>query len=144
MIVRTIHSKPEDIDRKWFIADVDGLVLGRVAAKIALVLRGKHKPCFSPHIDTGDFVVVVNADKVRLTGKKEEQKKYFRHTGYPGGAVFTTVAETRQKHPERIIAHAVKGMLPKGPLGRRQLKKLKIYNGSEHPHQAQQPELLKL
>ena len=106
------------------------------------MLRGKHKPIFSPHFDTGDFVIVINAEKVRLTGKKEENKKYFRHTGYPGGGRFTSVAEMREKHPDRIIAHAVKGMLPRGPLGRSQFRKLKIYAGPDHPHQAQQPEPL--
>jgi large subunit ribosomal protein L13 len=107
-------------------------------------LRGKHKPVFSPHLDTGDFVVVINAEKVRLTGKKETQKEYFRHTGYPGGGKFVNAAEMRAKHPERIIEHAVKGMLPKGPLGRQQFKKLKVYAGPDHPHEAQQPQPLTL
>lgn len=140
--MRTFNSKSTDIDRKWYIVDATDQVLGRVATRIATVLRGKHKPVFSPHADTGDFIIVVNADKVLLTGKKEEQKMYFRHTGYPGGGKFTTVAEMRKKHPERIIANAVKGMLPRGPLGRQQFRKLKIYAGSDHPHQAQRPEPL--
>ena len=142
--MKTFHSKPEDLKRKWYIVDADDLVLGRIASRIAVVLRGKHKPIFSPHLDAGDFVIVVNAEKVRLTGKKEEKKQYFRHTGYPGGEKFTSVAEMRSKHPERIIAHAVKGMLPRGPLGRRQFSKLKVYAGPDHPHQAQHPEPLPL
>jgi len=140
--VKTFHSKPEDVERNWYIVDADGMVLGRLASRIATVLRGKHKAIYSPHFDTGDFVIVVNADKVRLTGKKEQKKQFFRHTGYPGGGRFTTLAEMRVKHPERIVMHAVKGMLPRGPLGRRQFRKLKVYAGSDHPHQAQQPEPL--
>ncbi len=140
--MKTFHSKPEDVERNWYIVDADGMVLGRLASRIATVLRGKHKAIYSPHFDTGDFVIVVNADKVRLTGKKEQKKQFFRHTGYPGGGRFTTLAEMRVKHPERIVMHAVKGMLPRGPLGRRQFRKLKVYAGSDHPHQAQQPEPL--
>lgn len=140
--MKTLHKKSGMVERNWYIVDANGLVLGRLATRIATVLRGKHKAIFSPHLDTGDFVVVINADKVRLTGKKEEQKEYFRHTGYPGGGKFTSVAEMRAKHPERIIEHAVKGMLPKGPLGRQQFKKLKVYTGSDHPHEAQQPQPL--
>jgi large subunit ribosomal protein L13 len=142
--VKTFHSKSTEIDRKWFIVDATDQVLGRMATKVATVLRGKHKPIFSPHFDTGDFVIVVNAEKVLLTGKKEEKKEYFRHTGYPGGGKFTTASEMRTKHPERIIAHAVKGMLPRGPLGRQQFRKLKVYAGSDHPHQAQSPEPLSI
>jgi large subunit ribosomal protein L13 len=142
--VKTFHAKSTEIDRKWFIIDATDQVLGRMATKVATVLRGKHKPIFSPHLDTGDFVIVVNAEKVVLTGKKEAQKEYFRHTGYPGGGKFTTASEMRAKHPERIIAHAVKGMLPRGPLGRQQFRKLKIYAGSDHPHQAQSPEPLSI
>ena len=142
--MKTFHTKQNTVERKWYIVDVEDLVLGRVATRIATVLRGKHKPIFSPHFDTGDFVVVVNADKVRLTGKKEEAKQYFRHTGYPGGGIFTTVKEMRIKHPERIISHAVKGMLPRGSLGRQQFRKLKVYCGPDHPHEAQSPEPLKL
>ncbi|TKJ39797.1 50S ribosomal protein L13 [candidate division LCP-89 bacterium B3_LCP] len=140
--MKTYHSKPAEIERKWYIVDAEDLILGRIATKIATVLRGKHKAIFSPHLDTGDFVVVVNAEKVRLTGKKEQQKTYFRHTGYPGGEIFTKVAQVRAQHPERIIEHAVKGMLPRGPLGRRQFRKLKVYAGPDHPHEAQHPEPL--
>lgn len=141
-MVKTLHKKGGEVERSWYIVDANDLILGRLATRIATVLRGKHKPIFSPHLDTGDFVVVINADKVKLTGKKEEQKEYFRHTGYPGGGKFTGVAEMRAKHPERIIEHAVKGMLPKGPLGRQQFKKLKVYAGSDHPHEAQKPQPL--
>ena len=140
--MKTFHSKSEDVERNWYIVDADGLVLGRLATRIATVLRGKHKAIFSPHIDTGDFVIVVNADRVKLTGKKEQKKQFFRHTGYPGGGRFTNLAEMRTKHPERIVMHAVKGMLPRGPLGRKQFRKLKVYAGPDHPHQAQQPEPL--
>jgi len=137
--VKTYHLKAADVKRDWYIVDADGQILGRLATRIASVLRGKHKPTFSPHLDAGDFIIVVNAEKVKLTGHKETQKYYFRHTEYPGGDRYTTVAEMRQKHPERIIYHAVKGMLPRGPLGRQQLTKLKVYAGAEHPHQAQKP-----
>ncbi|MCX6640092.1 MAG: 50S ribosomal protein L13 [bacterium] len=140
----TYHSKPDVVQRKWYIVDANDLILGRLATRIATVLRGKHKPIFSPHFDTGDFIIVINAEKVKLTGKKESNKMYFRHTGYPGGGKFTSVAEMRTKHPERIIEHAVKGMLPRGPLGRQQLRKLKVYAGTEHPHQAQCPAPLPL
>ena len=140
--MKTVHLKSEEIERKWYLVDASDQVLGRIASRIATVLRGKHKPTFSPHLDSGDFVVVINAEKVRLTGKKEEKKQYFRHTGYPGGEKFIPVSEIRAKHPERIIAHAVKGMLPRGPLGRRQFRKLKVYAGPDHPHEAQRPEPL--
>jgi len=142
--VRTFHSTQADLQRSWYLVDADGQILGRLATRIATVLRGKHKPIFSPHFDTGDFVVVVNADKVKLTGKKEQKKQYFRHSGYPGSEKFTTVAQMRATHPERIITHAVKGMLPRGPLGRLQMRKLKVYAGPDHPHQAQQPAPLPL
>jgi large subunit ribosomal protein L13 len=137
--VKTYHSKPDEVDRKWYIVDADGMVLGRLASRVAAILRGKHKPTFSPHLDSGDFVIVINAEKVRVTGKKEQQKIYFRHTEYPGGDRYTTLSQMRSKHPERIIRHAVKGMLPRGPLGYRQIRKLKIYAGNEHPHVAQRP-----
>ncbi|MBU0517836.1 50S ribosomal protein L13 [bacterium] len=140
--MKTFHKEVSDIDRSWFIVDAEDKVLGRLATRIATVLRGKHKAIFSPHLDTGDFVVVINADKVKLTGKKEEDKEYFRHTGYPGGGKFTSVARMRDKHPERIVQHAVKGMLPRGPLGRQQFSKLKVYAGPDHPHEAQRPEPL--
>jgi len=137
--LKTFHLKSEEVQRSWYLVDADGQILGRLASRIASVLRGKHKPVFSPHLDTGDFVIVVNAEKVQVTGKKESQKTYFRHTGYPGGDRYTTLSEMRKKHPERILYHAVKGMLPRGSLGRDQLRKLKIYARSEHPHEAQCP-----
>ncbi len=140
--MKTYHSKQEEIQRNWLLVDADGQILGRLASRIASILRGKHKPIFSPHLDAGDFVIVVNAEKVKLTGRKEEQKYYFRHSPYPGGDRYPTVAEMRRKHPERIIMHAVKGMLPRGPLGRRQLRKLKVYAGAEHPHEAQRPSIM--
>lgn len=137
--MRTYHVKRADAQRDWYIVDADGQILGRLASRIASVLRGKHKATFSPHLDNGDFIVVINAEKIKLTGHKEEQKYYFTHSPYPGGDKYTTVAAMRAKHPERILYHAVKGMLPRGPLGRDQLRKLKIYAGSDHPHQAQVP-----
>lgn len=140
--MKTPTPKPSDIQRDWYVVDAQDQVLGRMATKIAHVLRGKNKPYFAPHADTGDFVVVINADKVRFTGKKETDKTYWRHTGYVGGIKGINPQDQREKHPERIVHAAVRGMLPKGPLGRRQLKKLKIYNGTEHPHGAQQPKPL--
>ncbi len=131
-------------DAAWWIVDLEGETLGRAATRIAHVLRGKHKPTFTPHIDDGDFVVVVNAEKVKLTGRKWEQKTYYRHTGYVGGIKQTTAEELRELHPDRVITKAVKGMLPRGPLGRAQLRKLKVYGGAEHPHTAQQPKKLNL
>ena len=131
-------------DRAWWVVDLEGETLGRAATRIAHVLRGKHKPSFTPHIDDGDFVVVINAEKVNLTGRKWEQKSYYRHTGYVGGIKETTAIEMRETHPDRVITKAVKGMLPRGPLGRAQLKKLKVYAGADHPHTAQQPKKLDL
>lgn len=131
-----------EIERRWFVVDASGQVLGRLATKIATVLRGKHKPQFTPHLDTGDFVVVVNAEKVRLTGRKLDQKKYYRHSGYMGGLKEFTAKQMLQRKPEEVIRLAVKRMLPKNRLGRKQLKKLKIYAGPEHPHVAQQPKPL--
>ena len=131
-------------NRSWWIVDLEGETLGRAATRIAHVLRGKHKPSYTPHVDDGDFVVVINAEKVQLTGRKWEQKKYYRHTGYVGGIKETTAEDLREPHPDRVISKAVKGMLPRGPLGRAQLKKLKIYAGAEHPHGAQQPQKLNL
>jgi len=128
--------------RKWHVIDADGAVLGRLAAQIANVLRGKNKPVFTPHLDAGDFVVVINADKVRLTGKKETLKKYMSYSGWKGGERYATVAQVRAKHPERLIHHAVKGMVPKNRLGRVLLTKLKVYKGDSHPHAAQKPEPL--
>lgn len=136
--------RPGDIERKWYIIDATDLVLGRVATRIATVLRGKHRPEFTPHADCGDHVIVINAEKIRVTGNKESDKVYHHHTGYAGGLKSITLEKQRQQHPERIIEAAVKGMMPKGPLGRSMLKKLKVYAGGEHPHAAQKPEELKL
>jgi large subunit ribosomal protein L13 len=141
---KTYSARPADVDRQWYVIDGENQVVGRLASQIAAVLRGKHKPSFTPHVDTGDFVIVVNADKVRFTGKKESEKVYFSHTGYPGGVRETTPAKVRNKKPAFIIENAVKGMLPKGPLGRSMLKKLKVYGGPEHPHGAQVPRELSL
>ena len=140
--MKTYSVKAGEITRRWFVVDAEGKVLGRLATEIARVLRGKHKPTYTPHLDTGDFVVVINADKVRLTGRKEDQKTYFRHTGYMGHEKFIPFREMLAKHPERVIELAVKGMLPKNTLGRQMRKKLKVYAGGEHPHQAQNPEPL--
>ena len=135
---------PKDVERKWWLVDADGKVLGRLATQVAVLLRGKHKPQFADFVDTGDFVVVVNADKVTMTGAKWPKKTYYRHSGYLGGLKETTAAKLFQKRPEEVLRFAVKGMLPKTSLGRRQLKKLKIYTGPEHPHQAQKPETLEI
>lgn len=140
--MKTQSAKREDIDRKWFVIDAEGQVLGRLASNIANVLRGKHKPIFTPHVDTGDFVVVINAEKVKLTGRKETGKLYQHHTGWVGGLVTQTAAEIREKAPEDLVKKAVKGMVPRGPLGRQVLTKLKVYAGGEHPHSAQKPESL--
>src|SRR5258706_8617322 len=140
----TYSAKAEDITRSWFIVDASGKPLGRLASEIARVLRGKHKPTFTPHVDTGDFVVVVNAAKVRLSGNKLEDKEYVRHTGWPGGIRRATAGRVLQERPERVLRSAVVGMLPKNRLGRRLATKLKIYRGTEHPHAAQQPEQLAL
>jgi large subunit ribosomal protein L13 len=131
-----------DCQRSWYIVDAEDAVLGRLASRVASVLRGKNKPTFTPGADTGDFIVIVNAEKVRVTGNKEQAKQYWHYTGYQSGARSITVEKQRAEHPERIIAHAVKGMLPKGPLGRQMFKKLKVYAGPEHPHKAQKPEPL--
>ena len=142
--MKTYTPKTEEIQRRWWVVDADGKVLGRLASEIAQVLRGKHKPMFTPHLDTGDYVVVVNADKVRLTGNKAENKAYFRHSGYMGGEKFMPFKEMLSKHPDRVIDLAVKGMLPKNNLGRLMRRKLKVYAGPEHPHEAQQPEMLEI
>ncbi len=131
------------MEKKWYIIDADGKILGRLATQIATILRGKHKLGFTPNIDTGDYVICINASKVKVTGKKETEKVYTRYTGYPGGLKKTTLKELRAKKPEEIIYHAVKGMLPKGPLGRKMIKKLKVYPASKHPHEAQNPVELK-
>lgn len=140
----TYMAKKEEIKREWFLVDAKGKVLGRLASEIAKILRGKHKPIYTSHVDTGDFVIVINAKDVILTGKKESTKIYFRHSGYPGGVKVLTAKEMRMKFPERIIYFAVKGMLPKNTLGRKMLRKLKIYSGPDHPHQAQQPKILNI
>lgn len=142
--MRTVVPKVDLNQRKWHLIDADGMVLGRLAARIATVLRGKNKPVFTPHLDTGDFVVVVNAEKVQVTGKKETRKTYMTYSGWKGGEKIRTVAEIRARHPERLIQHAVKGMLPKNRLGRVLLGKLKVYRGPHHPHAAQKPGPLKL
>ena len=135
-------ASPSTIERKWYVVDAEGLTLGRLASETAKILRGKNKPIFTPHIDTGDYVIIVNADKVKVTGKKLDQKIYYRHSEYVGGMKETTLREMMEKKPERVIELAVKGMLPKGPLGREMYKKLFVYAGPEHKHQAQKPEAL--
>ncbi len=135
----TYYAKPKDVEREWLLIDAEDQVLGRVASKAAQILKGKHKPQYTPHIDTGDFVVIINADKIKVTGTKAAAKTYYHHSGYPGGLKSETFTEAMAKHPERVIEHAVKGMLPKNTLGRAMGKKLKVYTGSEHPHQAQSP-----
>jgi large subunit ribosomal protein L13 len=142
--MKTFVAKEPEIDKKWFLVDAENKVLGRMATQIAVRLRGKDKPIFTPHADTGDFVVVVNAEKVALTGAKWDKKIYYHHTGYIGGLKQITARKLRVKKPEDIVRFAVRGMLPKNSLGRRQLKKLKIYAGPEHPHQAQKPEKLEI
>jgi large subunit ribosomal protein L13 len=137
--MKTQFARKGDVDRKWYVVNADGLVLGRMAVKIAMHLRGKTKAQFTPHADAGDFVVVVNASKIKVTGKKLEDKVYYSHTGYPGGLKSATLKERMEKHPEKVIMDAVRGMLPKSRLGRAMLKKLKVYGGAEHPHEAQQP-----
>lgn len=141
---RTYSAKPTDVARGWYIVDAEGKTLGRIASAIAATLRGKTKAIYTPHIDTGDFVVVINAEKVKVTGNKERQKFYYRHSGYPGGLRQTALRDVRARHPERIIESAVRGMLPHTTLGRQQFKKLKVYAGSSHPHAAQNPEPLAL
>jgi large subunit ribosomal protein L13 len=141
--MNTYSAKPTDIDRKWFIIDADGVVLGRLAAIVADRLRGKHKPMFTPSMDCGDHVVIINAEKIALTGRKRTQKTYYWHTGYPGGIKSRTADKLLDgDHPERVIEKAVQRMVPKGPLGRDVLRKLRVYAGTEHPHEAQQPEVL--
>ncbi len=142
--MKTRFTRKEDADRKWYLVDAKDLILGRMAAEIAVYLRGKHKPKFTPNSDTGDFVVVVNADKIRVTGKKMRQKIYYRHTGFVGNLKEATLQERLERNPESVIKDAVWGMLPKNRLGRELIKKLKVYRGDEHPHRAQNPEQLKL
>ena len=142
--MKTFTAKPHEVKRDWFILDASGKVLGRVAAEVARRLRGKHKPEFTPHVDTGDYIVVVNADKLRVTGNKAKQKLYHRHSTYPGGIYSTSFEKLHAKHPDRVLQLAVKGMLPKGPLGYAMLRKMKVYPGAEHPHTAQQPKPLQI
>ena len=140
----TYTAKAGQVEHGWFVVDAQNKVLGRLATQIAMRLRGKHKPEYTPHVDTGDFVIVVNASKVRVTGRKTEDKVYYRHSGYPGGLKETNFAKLRATKPERVLQHAVKGMLPKGPLGYAMLRKLKVYAGATHPHSAQQPKALEI
>ncbi len=142
--MKTSSAKPHEIERKWFVIDAQGQTLGRLATRVATVLRGKHKPIYTPHIDCGDYVIVVNAEKINVTGQKLDQKMYYRHSGYPGGLKQVTLRRQLQTHPERVIEAAVRGMLPKNRLGRKMFRKLKVYDGPDHPHQAQQPEPLDL
>jgi large subunit ribosomal protein L13 len=142
--MKTYSAMPGAVSNDWFVVDAQGKVLGRLAARIAMRLRGKHKPEYTPHVDTGDYIVVVNAAKIRVTGKKAEDKKYYRHTGFPGGIRETNFAKLHAKHPGRVLQLAVKGMLPKGPLGNAMLKKLKVYAEGAHPHSAQQPKALEI
>ncbi|MGE5130068.1 MAG: 50S ribosomal protein L13 [Sphingomonadaceae bacterium] len=142
--MKTYSAKPADVRHGWYVVDAQGKVLGRLAVQIASRLRGKHKPEYTPHVDTGDFIVVVNAAKIRVTGKKAQDKKYYSHTGFPGGIRETNFAKLQATRPNRILQKAVKGMLPKGPLGYAMLKKLKVYAGSAHPHAAQQPKALEI
>ena len=138
--MKTTMAKANEVDRRWYVIDAEGKVLGRLATEVANILRGKNKPIYTPHVDTGDYVIVINAEKVKLTGSKWDDKIHAYHTGYPGGRREVAYKEIREKHPERVIEYAVKGMLPKSRLGRSMFTKLKVYAGSEHPHAAQQPE----
>jgi large subunit ribosomal protein L13 len=142
--VKTYTVRKGDIRREWYVVDAQGKILGRLASEIAKILRGKHKPIYVPHLDCGDYVIVVNAEKVRVTGKKLDQKFYYRHSGYPGGLKSINLRDQLQKHPTRVLEAAVRGMLPKNRLGRAMIKKLKVYAGDSHPHQAQQPKALEL
>ncbi len=142
--MKTISAKPESVKRDWYVIDASGKTLGRMAAEIATRLRGKHKPEYTPHVDTGDYIVVINAEQVRVTGNKAKDKIYHSHTGYPGGLKSISFEKLIEKAPERTIQSAVKGMLPRGPLGRAMFKKLKVYAGAEHPHTAQQPQELNI
>ncbi|KAB2312486.1 50S ribosomal protein L13 [Betaproteobacteria bacterium SCN2] len=142
--MKTFSAKPHEVKRDWFVVDATDAVLGRLAAEIARRLRGKHKAIYTPHVDTGDYIVVVNADKIRVTGNKEQDKKYYRHSGYPGGIYETTFGKMQARFPGRALEKAVKGMLPKGPLGYAMIKKMKVYAGAEHPHVAQQPQTLEI
>lgn len=140
--MKSFIAKPHEVERKWYVVDAEGQTLGRVASQVASVLRGKNKPTFTPHVDCGDYVIVINADKVQVTGKKRKEKVYKHHTGYPGGLRETTFEKLIARKPEEVIRHAVKGMMPKGKLGRQMYKKLKVYAGPDHGHAAQKPEVL--
>jgi large subunit ribosomal protein L13 len=142
--MKTFSAKPQEVSHGWYLVNAEGKVLGRLAAQLAVRLRGKHKPEYTPHVDTGDYIVVVNASKIRVTGKKALGKKYYRHTGFPGGLRETSFAKLQARRPERALEKAVKGMLPKGPLGYAMLKKLKVYAAGTHPHTAQQPKALEV
>ncbi len=142
--MKTYMAKGETVERKWYVVDVDGMVLGRLASQVAAILRGKHKPIYTPHVDTGDHVIIINAGKVTMTGNKLDQKKYYRHTGYPGGLRETSYRDLLDKKPEFAVYEAIRRMMPKGPLGRQMLKKLRVYAGSEHQQAAQLPETLVL
>ncbi len=142
--MKTFSAKPHEVVHGWFIVDASGKVLGRLAAELARRLRGKHKPEFTPHVDTGDYIVVVNADKLHVTGNKAKDKIYYRHSGYPGGIYSTNFEKLHARHPGRVLEKAVKGMLPKGPLGYAMLRKMKVYAGTTHPHTAQQPQTLEI
>lgn len=142
--MKTYAVRAGDIERRWYVVDAKGKTLGRLATQVARILRGKHKPAFSPHLDTGDHVIIINAEKVHVTGKKRSAKMYYRYSGYLGGLKSVVLSEQLEQHPERVLVHAVRGMLPKNRLGRAMLKKLKVYAGPEHPHAAQKPEPLEL
>jgi len=142
--VKTISAREQDIQRDWYVVDAQGQTLGRLATQVATILRGKHKAIYTPHVDCGDYVVIVNAEKVHTTGQKLTQKKYYRHSGYPGGLSEITLRDQLQKFPNRVLESAVRGMLPKNRLGRKMFKKLKVYAGPNHPHQAQQPKTLEI
>ncbi len=142
--MKTFSAKPAEVKRDWYVIDAEGKTLGRLASEVALRLRGKHKPEYTPHVDTGDYIIVINAEKIGVTGNKEKDKIYYRHTGYIGNMKSVSLGKLRQTFPDRIITTAVKGMLPKNPLGRAMFKKLKVYAGSEHNHQAQQPKVLEI
>jgi large subunit ribosomal protein L13 len=144
MRINTYVTKPAEVEREWWVVDAKGLTLGRLASQIAIILKGKHKPSYAPNVDVGDFVIVINADRIHVTGNKLEDKKYYRHSGYPGGLTVTTLKVLMKKDPAQVIELAVRGMLPKNVLGRQMLRKLKVYAGETHPHEAQQPKTLEL
>lgn len=141
---KTYSAKAEEVERTWYVVDAEGKTLGRLATEVARILRGKHKPIYTPHVDTGDFVIIVNADKIRVTGKRLDQKMYYRHSGYMGGLKETSLRTMLDKHPERVLQLAVKGMMPKNSLGRKMYRKLKVYAAPDHPHAAQNPQPLEL